>query len=154
MDRSAIVIKHLIAHKFYKNQKQRVPAKRVPNYSTKSDANIDGNSIKAVGSYRQNAFGLYDMHGNVWEWCEDKYDYNAYQKELVKGTIQNPEGSKVYYDTGEQLAPKHVMRGGSFLCNDSYCASYRVSSRMATDPNTSLEHLGFRTVTTVTATEK
>ena len=41
---------------------------------------------------------------------------------------------------------ERVIRGGSFLCNASYCASYRVSSRMATDPSTSLEHLGFRTV--------
>jgi formylglycine-generating enzyme required for sulfatase activity len=107
----------------------------------------DGYSSTApILTYPENGYGLYDMAGNVWEWCEDKYDYNAYQKELVKGTIQNPEGSKVYYDTGEQLAPKHVMRGGSFLCNDSYCSGYRVSRRMSSSRDSSFNHTGFRCV--------
>ena len=108
---------------------------------------LDGYSSTApILTYPENGYGLYDMAGNVWEWCEDKYDYNAYQKELVKGTIQNPEGSKVYYDTGEQLAPKHVMRGGSFLCNDSYCSGYRVSRRMSSSRDSSFNHTGFRCV--------
>ena len=47
------------------------------------------------------------------------------------------------YNPNNPYIDEKIIRGGSFLCNASYCASYRVSSRMATDPNTSLEHLGF-----------
>ena len=79
---------------------------------TKSDANIGGKSTKVVGSHKPNAFGLYDMHGNVWEWCEDWYgDYPA-------GAVTDPKGPA----TGK--VP--VLRGGSFF-NDvsSACSSYR-----------------------------
>ena len=67
---------------------------------TKSDANISGNSTRAVGSYKPNAFGLYDLHGNVWEWCEDwKADYQA-------GAVTDPKGP----GTGKH----RVLRGESF----------------------------------------
>ena len=58
----------------------------------------------------------------------------------------NPIGANKAYNPNNPYIDEKIIRGGSFLCNASYCASYRVSSRMATDPNTSLEHLGFRTV--------
>ncbi|MEN9674045.1 MAG: hypothetical protein RL553_2310, partial [Planctomycetota bacterium] len=67
---------------------------------TKNDANIDGSRIKVIGSYEPNAFGLYDMHGNVWEFCEDWYA--AYQEK----SVTDPKGPA----TGE----RHVLRGGSF----------------------------------------
>jgi formylglycine-generating enzyme required for sulfatase activity len=108
---------------------------------------LDGYSSTApILTYPENGYGLYDMAGNVWEWCEDKYDYNAYQKELVKGTIENPEGPKANNDPREPLALKHVMRGGSFLCNDSYCSGYRVSRRMSSSRDSSFNHTGFRCV--------
>ena len=70
---------------------------------TTNDANYD-DPMKglpvAVGGYKPNAFGIYDMHGNVWEWCNDRYD------SLQNGAVKDPNGPAI----GET----HVMRGGSF----------------------------------------
>ena len=76
---------------------------------TKGDANIDGDSTKVVGSYKPNAFGLYDMHGNVFEWCNDCYaNYPA-------GAVIDPKGPA----TGKS----RVMRGGSYFWTASIARS-------------------------------
>ncbi len=98
---------------------------------TKSDANIDGDNIKAVGSYRPNAFGLYDMHGNVWEWCNDWYG------SLQDGEVTDPKGAA----TGSS----RVLRGGSFI-NDVSAA--RSSLRFVGTPTFRGTDLGFRLVKT------
>ena len=64
------------------------------------------------------------------------------------GTIANPQGPADSYDPEEPTVPKRVNRGGSFLCNDSYCSSYRITARMKTSSDTGLEHMGFRCVVT------
>lgn len=91
-----------------------------------------------VKSFPANGYGLYDVSGNVWEWVLDTYHPNAYQRldERTDGHFKeynNPELHK-------------VIRGGSFLCNESYCTGYRNAARMSSSPDSSLEHLGFRCV--------
>ena len=106
----------------------------------------DGHERAApVKSYAANGYGLYDMSGNVWEWCSDWYDANYYLQ--LEGQLSvNPRGPNKSNDPAEPYTPKRSLRGGSFLCNDSYCSGYRVSRRMKSSPDTGLEHTGFRCV--------
>jgi formylglycine-generating enzyme required for sulfatase activity len=99
-----------------------------------------------VKTFTPNGYGLFDMAGNVWEWCSDIYNFEYY-KELPEGTTaQNPKGPEKSYDPDEPYSFKRVLRGGSFLCNDAYCSGYRVARRMKSTPDTGLEHTGFRCV--------
>ncbi len=102
-----------------------------------------------VKTYQCNKYGLFDMAGNVWEWCSDWYDNNYYQS-LAGKTSVNPTGPQKSNDPQDPYMPKKVLRGGSFLCNDSYCSGYRVARRMKSSPDTGLEHTGFRCVKDVT----
>lgn len=106
---------------------------------------LDGYFATApVGSFPPNDWGLYDMAGNVWEWCQDKYDVRSYQSDLNQGIVENPKGSSEYFDPREPYTPKHAMRGGSFLCNDGYCSGYRVARRMSASRDSGFNHTGFR----------
>lgn len=101
--------------------------------------------VAPVKSFAANAYGLYDIAGNVWEWCADWYRSDYYVQAGTRKLV-NPQGPASSYDPEEPSVPKRVVRGGSFLCHASYCASYRVSARMKTSPDTGLEHTGFRCV--------
>ncbi|KSA12096.1 formylglycine-generating enzyme family protein [Maribacter dokdonensis] len=110
----------------------------------------DGFELRApVKSYPPNALGLYDMAGNVWEWTSDWYNTDYYKEAKSYNTVLvNPKGAESPYTPNNPLAKERVIKGGSFLCSASYCASYRVSARMGSSMDSSLEHTGFRTVAT------
>lgn len=87
-----------------------------------------------VHTFEPNGFGLWQSIGNVWEWCSDWYSAGYYA--VSPGT--DPQGP----DAGSS----RVMRGGSFLCHDSYCNRYRNSARSSNTPDSSMGNAGFRTV--------
>jgi formylglycine-generating enzyme required for sulfatase activity len=112
------------------------------------DAGSDGFAgIAPVMQFPANGYDLYDMAGNVWEWCSDWYrpDYYA-QLARTGGVTRNPRGPKVPFDPAEPMEQKRVHRGGSFLCTDQYCTRYMVGTRGKGEVTTGSNHLGFRCV--------
>jgi formylglycine-generating enzyme required for sulfatase activity len=102
-----------------------------------------------VKSYPANNFGIFDMAGNVWEMTTDWYNLNYYAElAATNTTVINPQGASKAYNPNNPYIQEKVIKGGSFLCSDSYCASYRISARMGTSMDSSAEHVGFRTVVT------
>jgi len=102
-----------------------------PNNNTAEDG-FKGTA--PVGSFPANGFGLYDTSGNTWEWCHDWFspDYH------IDGPRDNP--------TGPPEGDARIIRGGSYLCHDSYCNRYRVAARTANTPDSSTGNTGFRCV--------
>lgn len=85
-------------------------------------------------SFPPNHYGLYNMSGNVWEWCSDWFSAHYH----LEGPMNNPQGPPIGRDK--------VIKGGSYLCHKSYCNRYRVSARSAVSPDSSTGHMGFRCV--------
>ena len=105
-----------------------------------------------AGSFPANGWGLHDMTGNAWQWVADWYraDHFAAQARQPKHAVHDPQGPAEAFDPDEPgvppNAPKRVIRGGSFLCNEDYCLSYRPSARRGSDPHSPMSHVGFRLV--------
>lgn len=126
---------------------------RFPTVNTKDDGYEATNPVKA---FKANGYKLFGMAGNVWEWCADRY-HPSYYEDLLKASeggapANNPTGPVNGFDPRHPNAQDvRVQRGGSFLCNASYCSSYRPSARMSSTPDSSSCHVGFRCVKDVTA---
>lgn len=85
-----------------------------------------------AGAFAPNGYGLHNMAGNVWEWCEDWFDPDYHRGTPARDPVQSrPTG-------------RRSSRGGSFLCHDSYCNRYRVAARGSNTPDSSSSNQGFR----------
>jgi len=103
--------------------------------------------ISPVKSFPPNGYGLYDMAGNVWQWCRDWYRPDTYSLDAAKGLVtHHPQGPDSSFDPSEPGVAKHVQRGGSFLCTDQYCTRYMVGTRGKGEADTGTNHTGFRCV--------
>jgi len=101
-------------------------------FPTKNTAADGYPGTAPANAFAPNAWGLYNMTGNVWEWCADWFDPTYY----ARSPVERPAGA----DDGTS----RVMRGGSYLCHKSYCNRYRVDSRSASTPDSSTGNIGFR----------
>jgi formylglycine-generating enzyme len=118
-----------------------------PDEDTRADA---FHGAAPVAQYPPNAYGLYDVAGNVWEWTSDWYRDDYYVDLERSGVARNPQGPAESLDRSEPGVAKRVHRGGSFLCTEHYCSRYMVGTRGKGDLATGTNHLGFRLVKPVT----
>jgi formylglycine-generating enzyme required for sulfatase activity len=105
--------------------------------------------VAPVKSYPPNSIGIYDMLGNVWELTSDLFNVNYYNQIDTSIVIVNPKGAEMGYNPDNPYQQEHVIKGGSFLCHASYCASFRISAKMGMSSDSGSDHTGFRTVATV-----
>lgn len=102
-----------------------------------TDLGEDGfTTVAPVDSFPPNGFGLFNAVGNTWEWCADYFDPLWHVQAARIDPVGPPSG-------GVPFGPR-VMKGGSYLCHQSYCSRYRSVARTGPAPDTSTGHIGFR----------
>lgn len=115
------------------------------------NSNEDGHlTTSPVTAFQSNGYGLYDMGGNVWQWCADWYRPDYFAK-IAGTTTRNPQGPADSYDPQEPGIQKRVQKGGSFLCSDEYCTRYLVGSRGKGAADSGSSNVGFRCVRRVSS---
>lgn len=118
---------------------------RFPSKNAHEDGYFATSPVRAFAA---NGYGLYDMGGNVWQWCADWYRPDYFAKVAATGgtATRNPQGPVESYDPEEPGTAKRVQKGGSFLCSDEYCTRYLVGSRGKGAPDSGSSNVGFRCV--------
>ncbi len=124
-----------------------------PWHSTSPEGNV---GTMSVGSFPPNAYGLYDMIGNVWEWTTDWYQDRHPQPAHKACCVPiNPTGALKEHSYDPTLPahslPRKVLKGGSFLCAPNYCQRYRPAARIPETIDTSTCHIGFRCIIPVSS---
>ena len=115
-------------------------------FPTKNDSKDGFEYISPVKSYPPNSIGIFDMTGNVWELTADLFNSNYYNQLELSKPIINPTGAKKSFSPSNPFQKEYIIKGGSYLCHESYCASFRISARMGTSYDSGSDHVGFRTV--------